>query len=192
MEIDLISPDKDALLAKWSKELEIVLKINKFDTPLELAWLAEAASNATNIIEFGSYSGTSTKMMALANPFCRIVCLDDWCDEGIFDQFSANLELKINDGELETIRGNTSDGFKKLPDVFYAHFAFIDASHLYDDVKNDIANAISVLVPGSIISGHDYRVNLPEDGVNRAVHEAFPSGVFFPADSIWAYQMPPA
>lgn len=185
--IDLLHPDKDALLKKWEKELAIVLPSNIFDTEAELAWIAEVATRHDYIIECGSYGGCSTKMMTLANLGATIVCLDDWADAGIYEQFCDMMDSEMEAGRVIAIRGNTSEGFAKIG--IAPTFAFIDASHLYDGVKADIQGALKIM-RGGLIAGHDYRHGNPLDGVNRAAHEMFPERLFFPADSIWATTLP--
>ena len=58
-------------------------------------------------------------------------------------------------------------------------FVFIDANHLYESVKNDIAAWIPLVSPAGLLAGHDY--NGVGDrrcgwGVKRAVDEAFGEG----------------
>lgn len=186
--IDLTNPDVPTLMQKWGTLFKTVEPLNKFDTPLELMWLAEAASQATNILECGAHRGISTKLMALANPKAKIVVLDAWHDVGCFEFFSSLLSAEIASGQITTFQGTTDEGFVKLksslPD-FQPDFTFIDASHLYPDVLHDIQNALSLMKTG-LISGHDYRHSLPDDGVTKSVREAFSSAFSLPADSIWA------
>lgn len=56
------------------------------------------------------------------------------------------------------------------------HFAFIDACHLYESVRDDVAAWWSLILPNGILCGHDY--NGVGDrrcgwGVKRAVDEKF-------------------
>lgn len=53
-------------------------------------------------------------------------------------------------------------------------FAFIDASHAYDDCKRDLVSWWPKIRPGGVLSGHDYvlhRSSRHRWGVTRAVHE---------------------
>lgn len=178
------------LTLKWRKELDAVKHINIFDTEGELAWLAEQASKATQILEIGCFHGASTKIMALANPKAQFLCLDAWDDAGSKETFEKNLTEEIEAGRLLHFQGPSFQGFDKVWELgFVPDFTFIDASHLYDDVKGDIKDTRAVQGTG-VIAGHDYRHNLPEDGVTRAAQEAFGSELYFPADSIWAYNIP--
>jgi predicted O-methyltransferase YrrM len=176
------------LIQKWRAELDAVQHLNDWDSEPELSWIAEQASRASFVLEAGSFKGASTKIMVLANPNVKIVCLDDWADPGVLEIFQEALKDEIESGRVTMVRGNTTDGFNNLPEGFEPDFTFIDAGHLYPDVEHDIRRTLEIQKKG-IISGHDYRHDIPSDGVNKAVHEAFPLGVDFPADSIWAYEI---
>lgn len=178
----------EELIKKWRRELDVVKDANLWDTEAELAWLAEQASKATRILELGSFRGASTKIMALANPAAKIVVIDAWHDPGTKESFDKLLEGELAEHRVYPIHANTTDGFNNIPEGFEPDFTFIDAGHLYPDVEHDIRRTLEIQKQG-VISGHDYRHDIPGDGVNKAVHEAFPLGVDFPADSIWAYEL---
>lgn len=181
----------ESLIEKWRSQLDAVSAANQWDTESELAWLAEQASSHDSILELGAFLGASTKIMALANPKAKIVVIDAWHDEGTREKFQGFLDPEIKEGRVTAIHANTSEGFKHIPEGFVPDFVFIDAGHLYDDVKGDIENVGKLMERAEtepsnlVISGHDYRHNLPQDGVTKAVNEAF-QNVYFPADSIWA------
>lgn len=179
------------LVEKWRKELDAVKDANMWDTEAELAWLAEEASKHKTILELGSFRGASTKIMALANPEARIVVIDAWHDEGTKEAFSELLKTELNEFRVYSIHATTDMGFSQIPDGFVPTFTFIDAGHLYEDVKNDIRNVLSLLEDKPVeegdmftIAGHDFRHGNLEDGVTKAATEAF-SSLNFPADSIW-------
>ena len=50
-------------------------------------------------------------------------------------------------------------------------FIFIDAMHLYEDVKRDTNNALQLLNPGGMIVWHDYNVDVSGAGVVRYLNE---------------------
>jgi hypothetical protein len=178
------------LIQKWRAELDAVKHLNDWDTEAELSWLAEQASKATKVLEAGSFKGASTKIMSLANPDVQIVCLDDWADSGVLEIFQEALKEEIETGRVTMIRGNTTDGFDRIPEGFSPDFIFIDAGHLYENVAHDLRRVSEMMerYPDKdpeevVVSGHDFRRDNPEDGVTKAVMEwASPN---FPADSIW-------
>ena len=185
--------DKTALLTfnpelkhKWRAVLDQVLSWNKWDTEDELAWLCEAASMSKQILELGSYCGVSTKVMALANPAAKIRAIDLWHDAGTHEEFCGRLKGEIAAGQVTFDQMKTSDGIlkvsKQLPRF---DMVFIDAGHTYEFVHSDIVMTLPLLTKNAILSGHDYRVNLPEDGVTKAVCELVPTHKVV-ADSIWA------
>jgi predicted O-methyltransferase YrrM len=189
--INLLNPDIPALMQKWGDTFKRVEHLNKFDTPTEIMWLCEAASRSNYILECGAHRGVSTKAMALANPNADFVVLDAWHDEGCREAFEELMKEEIVEGRVAMIQGLTDEGFVRLlaekPD-FFPDFVFIDASHLYPDVLNDIYSALSIM-DGGLISGHDYRHHLPDDGVTKSVREAFSEDFSLPLDSIWAKEV---
>lgn len=54
----------------------------------------------------------------------------------------------------------------------YFDMVFIDASHFYEDVHEDIGLWLPMVRKGGILSGHDYN-NVRFPGVKKAVDEAF-------------------
>jgi SAM-dependent methyltransferase len=66
---------------------------------------------------------------------------------------------------------STHDAATLVPDG-WADFVFVDASHSYEAVKDDIAQWERKVKRGGWFGGHDYHVRFP--GVIRAVNEVFP------------------
>lgn len=65
-------------------------------------------------------------------------------------------------------------------------FCFIDANHTYEFVSRDIAAYIPKMkIGGSILSGHDWS----DDGVKKAVTEAFPIFSVDVKQDIWNVQL---
>lgn len=67
----------------------------------------------------------------------------------------------------------------------FVEFVFIDATHTYEAVKQDIAAWLPKIKSGGIIAGHDYDWK----GVARAVDELLPEKVLFKSN-IWYYIIP--
>ncbi len=190
--IDLFNPDKMALLQKWDGVLDKVKRIWSWTSDSEIAWLCELASRSSGpFLELGSFVGKSARAQLLASPAAHITSIDLWDDAGSFDEYQFNLRKEDEAGRVRTMPFATHHGLRALGTENgekFAH-AFIDAGHLIDDVRGDIAGVIPLMKPGAIIAGHDYRHDLPEDGVTKAVREAFPSH-FTPIDSIWCVRLP--
>lgn len=191
--IDLFNPSRTDLIKKWGTVIYDTMRVWTWTTEAELAWLAELASrNSGTFIEIGSFVGRSAKVQLLASPTLGIISLDTWDDEGTYEEYQFNLRKQEEQGRVRTIVGPSHEGLDKLLAEGLAgtfDYAFVDAGHLYDDVRGDIARAMVLLKPGAMICGHDYRATLPNDGVTRAVREAFPHHRN-PVDSIWCATLP--
>jgi len=184
MQIDLLKPDKPSLITKWGHIVAAVSHLNKWDTPEEIAWLCELASISESHLEFGAYNGGSTKAMMLANPSLKITTVDLWDDAGTRDLFRSALSKEIEEGRVIDHHCSTEEAAAKLEGQTF-QTCFIDAAHTFAEVRKDIENCLK-LIPKGFISGHDYRHDIPDDGVNRAVNELL-NPVHFPVDSIWCY-----
>lgn len=178
---------REQLLAKWNHVLEWSDHIFTWTSNEELSLLCEFASRSTSILEVGSYHGRSALVMALANPNARIICIDNCENADVEPTFAKNLATQIAAGKLHFVKG-TSDELKHNTVLF--DFAWIDGGHLLADVRKDIANILPHMMPRSILCGHDYRINDPQDGVNLAVHEAFDKSQLRHFQSIWMAQLP--
>lgn len=180
--IDLLKPNTDELLTKWREVLNRVRYLNKWDDERELAWWCEYATNCTYLLELGAYNGASTKAMRLANPDLKIHVIDLWEDAGTFETFSEALSADITSGKVTYDHTDTVAGLTDLNGSFDG--LMVDAGHLYHHVESDLRLGLPQVKDGVLVCGHDYRVNLPDDGVTRAVRERF-SEVFNPTCSVW-------
>lgn len=172
---------REQLVEKWQNVYEATSHIFTWTSQSELAWLCEMASTRNRIVEVGSYHGRSALCMLLANPDLLLVCYDNCENKEVPEVFAKNLKAQMEEGRV-VLKVGDSRILLDRTDSFDA--AFIDAGHLYEDVMLDIENCRSVLFPGGLLCGHDWRVNDPTDGVNRAVMESVgqPDGVW---ESIW-------
>ncbi len=161
----------------------------------ELVFLAEQASKAKTIIEFGCYKGRSTRALA-DNTTGRVYAVDPWngdypANDGtvhgirtdVYHEFSANLSDKIIDQTVIPIQTYST---KFLEVTNYApgffDFGFIDGDHRYETVLHDIKLLQSLVKKGGILAGHDYS-HWDWPGVKQAVDELFPKVNH--VDSIW-------
>lgn len=128
----------------------------------ELLYLAEIAANSNFSIEVGSHAGRSTQAMANSR---RLVCVDTFENEEIFEKFKKNIE---NHKNTQFLRGKSVEIAENFPNMC-ADLIFIDASHEYEDVKADIEAYWKKLGDGGRLVLHDY---IPEfEGVMKATDE---------------------
>jgi len=110
------------------------------------------------LVEVGTAYGRSTMFYSLTNPKIDIVTFDPQIlvDKKVLDR--PNVEFyPVTSEEM-------AKGWDDPVD-----YLFIDGDHLYDGVKTDIDCWLPHLVPGGLITFHDYAPNFP--GVYKAVNE---------------------
>ena len=76
---------------------------------------------------------------------------------------------EIGSGQVKVNRKYSYDAVKDYPDNYF-NFLYIDASHLYKDVKKDLNDWLPKLKEGGLMCLHDY-VNIQNFGVIQAVDE---------------------
>jgi predicted O-methyltransferase YrrM len=184
----LTNPDVPELMQRWGHIAKAVQPLNKWDDNLEIMWWCEYATNCTKLLELGSYNGASTKAMLMANPTLRIHVIDLWEDAGTQETFKAAMGHEISTGQVtfehtDTVSGLTALHQEGKREEFDG--LLIDAGHLYEHVSADLKLGLPLVKQGTLVCGHDYRANLPEDGVTKAVRERF-TKLWNPVCSIWA------
>jgi predicted O-methyltransferase YrrM len=136
-------------------------------------------------IEVGCYAGESTEIFAASGKFRDLICIDFWKEgfyddrgtaeaEAAFDLVAARYPLIISKHKADSA---VLEKYMIRPD-----FIYIDADHSYEQVKNDIENALALLNGKGVIAGHDYVPEFP--GVIQAVDELVKPTHFF-KDSSW-------
>jgi len=155
-------------------------------TDEDLDWLHQTVLTLPNdaiIVELGSFQGRSTVAMGAAcvGTHRHLYCIDKW--EGVFpgasgenidaaaafDVFQTNIEHSDLEKFITPIKGTTQDivgSFSMVIDLL-----FIDASHFFQDVLDDIVAWTPKVKLGGIISGHDWDRGHCE--VNEAVIQVF-------------------
>jgi len=145
--------------------------------------IVQESVSGSKFVEVGSWKGKSSAFMAVeianSNKKIDFYCVDTW--EGssehkdienlneLYDQFITNM--KTLEQYYKPIRNNSIEASKQFEDESL-DFVFIDASHEYEDVKEDIGAWLPKLKPGGTLAGHDYY--LEHDfypGVKKAVNE---------------------
>ena len=152
-------------------------------SPEELQWLAEQASTRNLVIEIGPDQGRSTRALA-DNNRGAVYAVDLWEDFTIedasglysrteytgkrFELFCQNMAGCTN---LVSMRMTSLEAARRLQDLRF-DMIFIDASHDYESVKEDISAWRPLLQEGGLFCGHDYTT---KPGVKRAVDELIPN-----------------
>ena len=145
-----------------------------------------------NILEIGSWAGASTITWARAIKDLGLSgslhCVDIWEpyfdlkvnpaeiyeqmnsaaeQDAIFQAFRNNISAAGVEDMVTFTRGNSRDVLPKIDADSY-QIIFIDASHLYADVYNDVVQAKRLVADGGILCGDDFE--LPAAMVDQAVH----------------------
>jgi hypothetical protein len=147
------------------------------------------AKDGDVFVEIGAWQGKSTAYLAqlIKNSGKKIFLnvVDTWKgtpDEqihsvivsqyggDIFPVFQSNME-QLGLIDYITPIQSSSEEASKLFSGNSCDFVFIDAGHLYEDIKNDIKCWLPKVKDGGILAGHDYPTS---KGVVKAVDERFP------------------
>lgn len=147
------------------------------------------------IVEVGTWKGASAIHMANIckqnNLNTTIYCVDTWLGSAefytflkntpgrdlltkngypqIYYQFLSNVVLSGHADRIIPITNTSDIGYKILDSMnIKADIIYIDASHDYDSVKNDIKNYLNLLKDDGIMFGDDY---MSWSGVKLAVDE---------------------
>lgn len=146
--------------------------------------------------EIGVQLGNNLFKIVNNLPNLEIYAIDIWSDKQVrFDgtkdltNISPNSayrhvkskSLRIENPErLHIIRDFSHQAYKKFEDESL-DFIFIDASHVYEDVKKDIELWYPKVREGGLISGHDINMK----GVLKAVSETINNWAKAGHDNVW-------
>jgi hypothetical protein len=163
--------------------IEKALAIDGWMSETELSWLANQAMFAQTIIEVGSWKGRSTRALAdntsgiiyavdhfrgspeLVTDF--IVDAPDW----LLREFHTNLSDHIPD-RIKIIPLDSGAGaVHLLRKEVRADLIFLDGSHFYLDLIQELARYRLLAASGCIMCGHDFSTAFP--GVMAAVYDGF-------------------
>lgn len=142
--------------------------------------------------EIGCYKGTSTFFFCKYEKIKKIYAIDSW-ENGYDpkDKLSySNMKIveEIFDEKMKTtskcikIKEKSHIASEKFENESL-DFVYIDACHLYENVKLDINSWLPKIKKNGYIGGHDYKNRAP--GVKKAVNEilGIPNVTF--SDSSW-------
>jgi len=152
------------------------------------------------------YGGFAEEIIRIINPR-ELVLVDPFTQsdsrygkDGLHTAYSTETDYQelirkfdgeIMSGRVKVVRLFSYHAVEHLVDSDY-DFIYIDASHLYHDVKRDLNDWLPKLKRGGVIAGHDY-VDYPEFGVIKAVDEfieehGFEMTIFNTEGGDWALQ----
>lgn len=164
--------------------------------------LITQAKDNSHIVEIGTWKGQSASFIAveIINSRKRIKfdCVDTWLgseehkdknsqfyeplletEDGVYNEFLKNIkEVKH---VINAIRLPSEQAYKNYKDES-VDCVFIDGSHDYQSIKNDIINWFPIVKSGGIISGHDFH----HPHIKRAPEELF-KNVISTDEDIWIY-----
>lgn len=146
-----------------------------------LAWLCEKTAHLNGrVVEVGCWTGRSTVALANACHPAIVHAVDTWqgspgeisaelaAERDVFAQFKRNVYTHTV-GNVEAFRMDWRTFFADHPGPI--RFLHIDATHTYEEVRDNIAAALPHMVSGGIICGDDVH----HEPVRRAVLEHFPN-----------------
>jgi predicted O-methyltransferase YrrM len=159
----------------------------------ELRYLAEQAQHHHSIVEVGSFAGRSTKALAMATPGI-VYAIDDW--RGEQDQplrpeylqklFTQHLMPELVKGKCVHLNMTSLDAAKRYRERECTFdLVFIDGSHDYQSVCDDVTNWLPLVASGGLMCGHDWGVGQ----VKEALSDVLPNATVV-ADSIWEWRAP--
>ena len=148
----------------------------------ELNHLEKLASQSKDIIvEIGSFQGRSTVGLAKGSKSGNnnmVYAIDKWSNNTVNgtkdvviskENFINNLKNSKVDDIVTPIHSTSNEAFKNWDEPI--GMIFIDGDHSYQGTKNDI-KWCDFVIPGGIISFHDYLSPKYDTSVIRAVDEA--------------------
>ena len=150
----------------WKGELSfILLKECKIDKYFMIDPLMESQNN----FEYNSSNSDFPKMMNNNRYICNMN--GNTLLQRDFDNIYNGILSRIHDkSHVSFIRESSKNAVLHFEDESL-DFVFIDAIHLYEHVKEDIALWYPKIKPGGILAGDDYSYQFP--GVISAVDEVF-------------------
>jgi SAM-dependent methyltransferase len=177
---------------------------NWFSYPNLYKQMVEQFSSGSIFVEVGCWKGRSSCHLAVeianSKKDIQFYCVDTW-EGSVEHQNSGEKEslptlyetfidnMKPVESYYIPLKLSSESASKKFGDKSL-DFVFLDASHEYEDVKNDIKNWLPKIKSGGILAGHDYYVDCYDwfPGVKMAVNETLSN--FSTQEICWVYKVP--
>jgi predicted O-methyltransferase YrrM len=187
-------------VATIDEAVEAAAQIDGWMSIDELRWLGEQAALCEVAVEIGSWCGRSTKALAMmVQDF--IFAIDTFegsaehvegqgtrilSDADIYRRFLTNLAPEIAEHKVVVLPMESTEAALRVREsAATIDMLFIDGSHLYEAVRNDIASFLPFVRSGGVVCGHDFW----SEDVRRAVAELLPDARPM-VDFIWACTVP--
>jgi hypothetical protein len=139
-----------------------------------------SAMEARSIFEFGTFTGTSTRLLADSAPGARVLTLDLPDEEMVWEAWIGEVvglafrEAPEYAGRIFQHRKNSrSFDYSGLGGSF--DLVFVDASHELPDVLHDSRRALELVAPAGVMVWDDYQPGL--EGVVGALNQLHAEGV---------------
>jgi len=138
------------------------------------------------VCEIGSFKGVSSELIA---KYCHtIYCVDPWIEYNECDE----LKIKNAEEEFDKVLLDNKNIIKikktsiEASNIFNNEFfdlIYIDGSHVYENVKEDIIAWLPKIKKNGIIAGHDYSLRDVKQAIKETIgHEE----IKVYSDSSWA------
>ena len=128
--------------------------------------------NNSVFIEVGVYEGKSLAYflveMINANKKFQVTAVDSFTFDGLLKKFQINMQPLIKEFDIIIDQSWNADDYFEDESV---DVVFLDADHVYENVKKDIPAWWPKIKKGGILAGHDFCEN--HLGVEQAVREIF-------------------
>lgn len=151
--------------------------------------------------EIGCYRGESTSFFASFDKIKFIYAIDQWCSGYDLNDIASRSDMTLVEecfdfnmlpyvNKFQKIKESSQNAHLLFKD-YSLDFVYIDASHLYEDVKNDITNWFPKINKNGYIGGHDYESNKKNNfswGVTQAINDTLGVPDFTFKDSSWIFK----
>jgi predicted O-methyltransferase YrrM len=141
-----------------------------------------------NMIEIGSYSGESTDLFLESGKIRSLVVIDYFKDNNqdvlfpmkdVYNSFKFRI---LDNYDISLFKMPSSKALPLLQNGYF-DFIYIDGSHDFDSVVNDIKMSLPLLKDHAIIGGHDYCDSWP--GIQQATEMLLGGVTEIFQDSSW-------
>jgi predicted O-methyltransferase YrrM len=164
-----------------------------FNHMITYDYLIEQCPEGGTMVELGAWLGKSSSYLVDKSVNRNVIIIDSWKGSPneltTTHKFATEVDIyevfKQNMGErtYKSIRGLSSEAVSQFEDESL-DVVFIDLTHTYESVKEDIGLWLPKVKSGGILSGHDYEDSWP--GVVKAVDEMLPKRTIM--ENCWIFR----